>query len=148
MVCAIIFYFIYFIAVLFVNELSRLAFYYPFVGLINLFIYILKYPTLPSALSDVALMDVITGHFGRVEFITSAELAFPFIREITSLANKMVKKAKMRIIPEPPEEPMVMTSSGLMDEPMSSFGLGTNEVLSIKCRSLLAQTNLFLSLEM
>jgi hypothetical protein len=101
-----------------------MAFYYPFIGLINLFVHILKYPGLPSATSDVALMDIGAGHFGRVEYLTSSQLAFPFIREITSLANKMAKKARNR----PPEdvalvESQIPISSSLMDEPMSSFGV-------------------------
>ena len=102
-----------------------MAFYYPFTGLINLFVHILKYPGLPSAPSDVALMDIVAGHFGRVEYLTSSQLAFPFIREITTLANQMVKKARNR----PPEEitllrPQIPKFSSLMDEPMSSFGVG------------------------
>ncbi len=102
-----------------------MAFYYPFTGLINLFVHILKYPGLPSAPSDVALMDIVAGHFGRVEYLTSSQLAFPFIREITALANQMVKKARNR----PPEDvpllrPQIPMLTSLMDEPMSRFGIG------------------------
>ena len=64
------------------------------VGLINLFIYILKFPALPSAQSDVALLDVITGHFGHMDFLTSSELRFSFAREAAALALAAVKKAK------------------------------------------------------
>lgn len=104
----------------------RLAFYYPFVGLINLFIYILRYPEAPTANSDIALMDIVAGHFGQVEFLTASIFSFPFIREITNLASTMVKRTKNRNV-EPPEytsERADPTSSGLMDEPMSSFGMG------------------------
>lgn len=45
------------------------------VGLINLFIYVLKYATLPSAQTDFTLLDVAAGHFGHLEFVTSSELA-------------------------------------------------------------------------
>ena len=72
----------------------RSAFYYPMVGLINLFISLLKNPTLPSAQSDVALLDMVAGHFAHMEFVTSSELAFPFTREVAALARSTVKKAK------------------------------------------------------
>jgi hypothetical protein len=48
------------------------------VGLINLlFVSILIKPS-SAAQSDVALLDIAAGHFGRLEFMTSNELAFPF----------------------------------------------------------------------
>ncbi len=64
------------------------------VGVINLFISVLKTPTLPSAQSDVALLDMVAGHFAHMEFVTSSELAFPFTREVAILARSTVKKAK------------------------------------------------------
>ena len=71
------------------------------VGLINLFIYILKFPALPSAQSDVALLDVITGHFGHMEFVTSSELRFSFAREAAALAHATVRKAKDKTLASP-----------------------------------------------
>lgn len=76
---------------------SWLAFYYPMVGVINLFIFILKYPTLPTAQPDVALLDVVAGHFGHMEFITSSELTFPFPKEVSALAYVTIKKARERV---------------------------------------------------
>ena len=71
------------------------------VGLINLFIYILKFPALPSAQSDAALLDVITGHFGHMEFVTSSELRFSFAREAAALAHATVRKAKDKSFESP-----------------------------------------------
>jgi hypothetical protein len=62
------------------------------IGLINLFIHILKYPTGPSVRSDVALLDVAAGYFGHMEFITAAELSFPFARDVAALARKVFNK--------------------------------------------------------
>jgi hypothetical protein len=107
----------------------RMAFYYPFVGLVNLFVYILKFPGLQTAYSDVVLMDIVAGHFGRLEYLTSSNLAFPFIREITSIANRMVKRAKTQGSVEislPLPSPSFPLSGALMDEPMSSFGIGNS----------------------
>jgi hypothetical protein len=76
----------------------RSGFYYPMVGLINLFIYVLRFPTIPSVQLDVALLDVAAGHFAHLEFITSSELTFSFTREVAALARHTVKKAKERIV--------------------------------------------------
>lgn len=63
-------------------------------GLVNLFIYILKNPLVPTVASDLSLMDVVVGHFGYLEFASSSELVFPFAREITSYARELVKRAR------------------------------------------------------
>lgn len=65
-------------------------------GLINLFVSILKSPGSVTAQSDVALMDIAAGHFAHMEFITSSELAFPFTREVADLARRTVKRARKR----------------------------------------------------
>jgi hypothetical protein len=94
------------------NSFPRLAYFTPLVGLINLFIYILKYPTLPTTYSDIALMDVAVGHFGRVEF-ASSDLALPFTRDVASLARVMAEKTREGFpsgdAPSPP-------SDGLMEQ--------------------------------
>ena len=73
-----------------------LAFYYPVLGLINLFVHVLKHPTASSAASDIALMEVIVGQFGRLEFASSGQMSFSFAREIAGLARTAVKKAQVR----------------------------------------------------
>jgi hypothetical protein len=134
------------------------------VGLLNLFLYILKCPSAPTAPSDIALMDTVAGHFGRVEFLTGSEFSFPFIREITNLANLMVKRARgkmntgerseqrnrapgigatigvgmglerggrldrMEGIATQSSRPVM--GGGLMDEPISAFGLGNENDVS------------------
>ncbi|PQE06909.1 Fungal specific transcription factor domain-containing protein [Rutstroemia sp. NJR-2017a BBW] len=73
-----------------------LAFYFPLVSAINIFIYILKYPALPTASSDVALLDISAGHFGRLE-LASPETALPFVREIAKLARTTVERVKRSV---------------------------------------------------
>ncbi|KAF7950020.1 hypothetical protein EAE96_007323 [Botrytis aclada] len=70
-----------------------LAFYFPLVSAINIFIYILKYPALPTASSDMGLLDICTGHFSRLE-LASPDTALPFIREIARLARSIVESVK------------------------------------------------------
>ncbi len=65
-------------------------------GLVNLFIGIIKSPTSASAQSDLALMEMVAGHFAHMEYVTSSELSFPFTREVSALARQTVKDAMER----------------------------------------------------
>ncbi|KAJ9614387.1 hypothetical protein H2200_002523 [Cladophialophora chaetospira] len=69
-----------------------LVFYFPMVGLINLFLYILKYPSLTTALGDVSMLDIAVGHFGHLEVITASDLSYPFARELARIAYQTVKR--------------------------------------------------------
>ena len=53
----------------------------------------MKYPALPTASSDVALLDIATGHFSRLEF-ASPDIALPFVKEVARLAHGTVECAK------------------------------------------------------
>lgn len=64
-------------------------------AVINLFIYILKIPTLETVGSDLALLDLAAGHFAKVHFLTSSQVSFTFAREIVTLANRTVRIATM-----------------------------------------------------
>lgn len=62
-------------------------------AIISLFVYILKYPTLESAQSDIALLDMGSGHFGQIHHLTSGHVSFKLPREVAVLAYKAVKRA-------------------------------------------------------
>lgn len=64
-------------------------------AVINIFIYILKFPALNTVLSDLPLLDLAAGHFAKVHFLTSSQVSFTFARDIASLANKAVRRATM-----------------------------------------------------
>ena len=93
------------------------------VGLINLFLSILKHPSAATAASDVAVLDIVVGHFGHLEVLTSSELAYPFAREVAALAYKTVKNAKTwRVGPTIPTTPPEKTRQlPLMDLNNVSF---------------------------
>ncbi|KAJ5585689.1 fungal-specific transcription factor domain-containing protein [Penicillium hetheringtonii] len=74
---------------------SPVVFYFPMLAVINLFIYILKMPTLETVGSDLALLDLAAGHFAKVHFLTSSQVSFVFAREIAGLANKTVRRASL-----------------------------------------------------
>ena len=69
------------------------------IGVINLFIHILKFPTLTSTRSDIALLEMASGYFSHMEFVTASELNFPFARDVAALARQTVKKASQNELP-------------------------------------------------
>ncbi|KAF2812009.1 uncharacterized protein BDZ99DRAFT_560742 [Mytilinidion resinicola] len=71
-----------------------LIFYYPILGMINLFIHILRFPTLPTIPSDIQLMDMIAAYFGYIDFSTASRLSFPFTRDIAHWARMVSEKAR------------------------------------------------------
>lgn len=73
-----------------------MVFYFPMLAVINIFIFVCKYPTLESVQSDLALLDVAAGHFGHVHIFTSSVMSFPFCREVAFVADKAIKKAASR----------------------------------------------------
>lgn len=70
--------------------------FYPLVAFINCFIHIVKYPALPTNQSDIALMDVVIGHFGHLGFLSSHETTFLSLRNLVTIALKAVSSAHER----------------------------------------------------
>lgn len=85
----------------------RLMLHFPMHAFINLFIYVIGNPELPSANSDLALLDVAAGYFGQMEFVTGARLSFPFARDIAAFARTMVEEAQVATPRVPTENPDV-----------------------------------------
>jgi Fungal specific transcription factor domain len=79
-----------------VSTPTSVAFYYPIYAHINLFVYILKYPTLSTTKADLGLLDVCAGHFGYIEFLTSSGISISAPRELANLASKVVKATKVK----------------------------------------------------
>ncbi|EWY89745.1 hypothetical protein FOYG_07412 [Fusarium oxysporum NRRL 32931] len=69
------------------------AFYYPMLAIINLLVYILKYPSLTTTLSDIAFLDIGSGHFGYIHQLTSSHVSFRFPREAVALADRALRMA-------------------------------------------------------
>lgn len=64
------------------------------VGMINLFLYILQFPTLESVSGDIGLLDAVAGFFGYLEFASSSQISLPVARDITNWARAAVAKAR------------------------------------------------------
>ena len=93
------------------------------VALINLFLYVLKFPLLSTSSSDIAALDVAVGHFGHLEVITAAELTYPFAREVARIADKTVRghKVKLSIPATPTDQALADTQM----DPVYDFNFAT-----------------------
>lgn len=74
------------------NE-SRLLFYYPFTALTVVFSHVIARPLLPTTRNDMALMDIVTGLFGRLDFVSSGLMSCNDSGEFTRLARATVERA-------------------------------------------------------
>jgi hypothetical protein len=72
---------------------SRLLFYYPFTALTVVFSHVIANPYLPTARNDIALTDVVTGLFGRLDFVSSGLMSCSESGEFTRLARATVERA-------------------------------------------------------
>ncbi|UPL04054.1 hypothetical protein LCI18_014988 [Fusarium solani-melongenae] len=69
-----------------------LGFYYPFTALTTIFVHVASNPNDESTRNDIALMEVIVGFFGRLEYITSGEAAFTKASEFVHQARRIVDR--------------------------------------------------------
>ncbi|KAJ3464866.1 hypothetical protein MRS44_009652 [Fusarium solani] len=72
-----------------------LVFYYPFTALTTLFLHVVGNPSEESARDDIALMEIVVGFFGRLEYVTSGEAAFTKTTEFVRQARSVVTNASM-----------------------------------------------------
>lgn len=66
-------------------------FYYPFTALTTIFMHVVCSPPDDSIQNDIALMEVIVGFFGRLEYITSGEAAFTKTTEFVRQARSVLR---------------------------------------------------------
>jgi hypothetical protein len=93
-----------------------LAVYYPLVGLINLFLYVIKYPNASSAESDIALLEVAVGHFSYLSFILDSYASFNFIKDFVPLARSAIRQANNF---QPHSQPYASSSLTLVEDSQS-----------------------------
>jgi hypothetical protein len=77
--------------------LNRLLFYYPFTALGILFSHVITNPLAPTASTDIALMDVVTGLFGRLDFVSSGMRSLTDVGEFARLARAAVQRARTHV---------------------------------------------------
>lgn len=66
---------------------------FPLTALVNLFVYILRYPTLSTVESDISLLYLVAGHFSYLEFVVPGQ-TYPFVGELANIARQAVTRAK------------------------------------------------------
>ncbi|KIW33838.1 uncharacterized protein PV07_00657 [Cladophialophora immunda] len=72
---------------------KSLVYVFPLWALISLFVHVLQYPERSTVDSDIELMYMVSGRLSYLEF-ASADLQFPFARDLTNLASMAVAKAR------------------------------------------------------
>ncbi|KAF4331794.1 Type I inositol 1 4 5-trisphosphate 5-phosphatase 2 [Fusarium beomiforme] len=90
-----------------------LALYYPIMSLVNLFLGVLEKLTEQddeTVTSDLILMDVLAGHFSRLEYATDSMTSITFAREVASLAREA--RAQERIQTRPSLDDPVVSLEG------------------------------------
>ncbi|KAH9220912.1 fungal-specific transcription factor domain-containing protein [Leptodontidium sp. 2 PMI_412] len=70
-----------------------MLFYYPMTALLSVFTSVVCNPFSGSGNSDIALMEVIVGHLGRLEFMTAGGTAFNKIGGLVRLARLILSRA-------------------------------------------------------
>ncbi|KAH7407318.1 fungal-specific transcription factor domain-containing protein [Cadophora sp. MPI-SDFR-AT-0126] len=86
-----------------------MLFYYPITALLGVFTSVVCHPRSGSGNSDIALMEVIVGHLGRLEFMTSGGTAFNKIGELVRLARLVLSRTSQEQVSDSPNKP---TSEG------------------------------------
>ncbi|OAL46312.1 hypothetical protein IQ07DRAFT_546322 [Pyrenochaeta sp. DS3sAY3a] len=71
-----------------------LVFYFPMIGMTNLFVHVLKNPLAESSARDIGLLDLAAGYFGYLDYATDSTVAFPFVRDLGNLARLVVTREK------------------------------------------------------
>ncbi|KAF2774167.1 hypothetical protein EJ03DRAFT_346802 [Teratosphaeria nubilosa] len=85
-----------------------LVFYMPMTALLTVFLHILGNPREPSAPHDIALMEVIVGFFGRLEYVTSGEACFTQVAEFVRQARSLIHETARASALERRDSPVVV----------------------------------------
>jgi hypothetical protein len=69
------------------TAILRLLVYYPIMAVLVLFINLVTHRLTVVPTNDIAVMDIVTGMFGRLEFVTSGTIALSRIGEFARIAR-------------------------------------------------------------
>ncbi|OAL53490.1 hypothetical protein IQ07DRAFT_596528 [Pyrenochaeta sp. DS3sAY3a] len=76
-----------------------LVFYFPLIGMINLFISVLRAPEGESAMEGIGLLEMAAGHFAYLEYATQSAVSIPCIRSLAHWAREAVSKNLPMVTP-------------------------------------------------
>ena len=74
------------------NNLSRLILGLPITSFVVIFINLLRNPKSPTAVSDLALIDVIVGFLARYEYLSPGTISFPSLGKWPRLAKMAIDR--------------------------------------------------------
>jgi hypothetical protein len=93
-------------------------------ALTTIFMHVVCHPADASTSNDIALMEVVVGFFGRVEFMTSGEAAFTKTSEFVRQARWVVAQSLHDAVPS---NPSVLGDTGI-GRPLLSLELPDNDI--------------------
>jgi hypothetical protein len=77
-------------------------------GTLNLFTYILHFPSIPSVATDIDLLDIAVGYFGYLAFTTQSHISVTFVKELAQWARAATMTA---LIPNQMPQTQIITPS-------------------------------------
>ncbi|KAH8596177.1 fungal-specific transcription factor domain-containing protein [Bisporella sp. PMI_857] len=109
--------------------------YYPVTALIAIFMHVVCNPLLASVNNDIALMEVVIGLLGRLEFTTSGGVPFNKVGELVRLARLVVENARQKsdqnLLRHPPTTTAYPTQNDIFDVVSSSTSNPDQSSLSV-----------------
>ncbi|KAH9821431.1 fungal-specific transcription factor domain-containing protein [Teratosphaeria destructans] len=90
-----------------------LVFYMPMTALLTVFLNLLGNPREPSAPPDIALMEVVVGFFGRLEYMTSGEACFTEVAQFVRQARTIVHETARASALERRDSPVDLHLTGI-----------------------------------
>lgn len=76
----------------------RLVWYYPLIGMMNMFISILKSPAAESITKNIGLIDMAAGYFAYLDHATNDILSFALVQNLAQWARQAVSQANLQAL--------------------------------------------------
>jgi hypothetical protein len=98
--------------------LPRLVFYYPLLGMINMFVSILKSPAGAATEKNIGVIDMAAGYFAYLDYSTDAIFSFDLVKNLAQWARQAVSQARDQV-PTPQSTHLAVGRNVL--SPMENF---------------------------
>jgi hypothetical protein len=100
--------------------LSRLFFYYPLLGMINMFASILKSPAGAATEKDMGVIDMAAGYFAYLDYSTDAVFSFDLVKNLAQWARQAVTRSRDQV--PTPQATQFLTERDVLP-PMDNFSV-------------------------
>jgi hypothetical protein len=118
--------------------LPRLFFYYPLLGMINMFASILKTPAGPATEKDMGVIDMAAGYFAYLDYSTDAVFSFDLVKNLAQWARQVVAQARGQV--PTPLATQFLTERDVLP-PMDNFSVNLSPDVGLSYTVLRFPTN-------